>query len=234
MDESAQYRVRSFVKREGRLTPGQERNLERLWPRYGLEVPQAPIDWTATFGRAAPLTLEIGFGSGEVLADLAMRHPEADFVGIDVYRSGVGRLLGALEASDTDNARVFCADAVDVLEHAFADDTLDEVLLYFPDPWPKKRHHKRRIVRTSFADEIARVLKPGGVWRLATDWGNYAEHMRELLDQHAAFTNIGDANGFVAAPPRHETRFERRGIRKGHAVFDMAYQLRTGHDRAGR
>ncbi|KEZ77077.1 tRNA (guanosine(46)-N7)-methyltransferase TrmB [Salinisphaera hydrothermalis] len=229
MDPSqpAHRRIRSFVKREGRLTPGQEKNLAELWPRYGLELPSAPIDWAREFGRDAYRTLEIGFGAGEVLADLAIRHPDADFIGIEVYRTGVGRLLGAIDEAGATNTRVFSEDAVEVLAAAFADDSLDEVLLYFPDPWPKKRHHKRRIVQPVFADEIARVLKPGGLWRLATDWVNYAEHMREVLDAHGAFENVGDTNGFVSDPPRRDTRFENRGRRKGHVVHDMAYRRRS-------
>lgn len=228
MENSPQRRIRSFVRREGRLTPGQENNLARLWPRYGLERPARPIDWATEFGRDATRTLEIGFGAGEVLADLAIATPTADFIGIEVYRSGVGRLLGTLDDAGASNARVFCEDAVDVLASAFADDTLDEVLLYFPDPWPKKRHHKRRIVQPSFADEIARVLRPDGIWRLATDWENYAGHMREVLDAHASFDNIGDRDGFVSAPPRRDTRFENRGLKKGHIVHDMAYRRIAG------
>lgn len=216
--------IRSFVKREGRLTPGQEKNLAKLWPQYGLALPESPIDWEEEFGRTAPRTLEIGFGAGEVLTDLVVRHPERDFIGIEVYRSGVGRLLGALATRGCANVRVFCADAVEVLQQAFAADTLDEVLLYFPDPWPKKRHHKRRIVQPAFADEVARALKPDGLWRLATDWQDYAWHMRQILDDHAAFANIGDDNGFVSKPPRRDTRFENRGLKKGHIVHDMAYR----------
>ncbi|MES1928466.1 tRNA (guanine-N(7)-)-methyltransferase [Salinisphaera dokdonensis CL-ES53] len=226
MNTTHDRRIRSFVRREGRLTAGQQRNLDELWPRYGLEMPTAPIDWDAEFGRTAPRTLEIGFGAGEVLADLAARHPEEDFIGIEVYLTGVGRLLGALEDAGATNARVFNLDAVEVLKAGFADDSLDNVLLYFPDPWPKKRHHKRRIVHPPFADEIARVLKPDGLWRLATDWANYAEHMREVLDAHEAFENVGDVGGFVSEPPRAGTRFEARGRRKGHEVFDMAYRRR--------
>ena len=224
MNTTHDRRIRSFVRREGRLTAGQQRNLDNLWPRYGLAMPTAPLDWGAIFGRTAPRTLEIGFGAGEVLADLAIRHPDEDFIGIEVYLTGVGRLLGALDDAGAGNARVFNLDAVDVLKAGFADDSLDNVLLYFPDPWPKKRHHKRRIVQPAFADEIARVLKPNGLWRLATDWANYAEHMRDVLDAHPAFENVGDVNGFVSEPPRSGTRFEARGRRKGHDVFDMAYR----------
>ncbi len=224
MNTTHDRRIRSFVRREGRLTAGQQRNLDNLWPRYGLAMPTAPLDWDAIFSRTAPRTLEIGFGAGEVLADLAIRHPDEDFIGIEVYLTGVGRLLGALDDAGAGNARVFNLDAVEVLKAGFADDSLDNVLLYFPDPWPKKRHHKRRIVQPAFADEIARVLKPNGLWRLATDWANYAEHMRDVLDAHPAFENVGDVNGFVSKPPRSGTRFEARGRRKGHDVFDMAYR----------
>lgn len=227
MPQSHHPRIRSFVKREGRLTPGQEHNLARLWPHHGLTLPEQPLDWNQKFGRTAYRTLEIGFGAGEVLADLAMQNPESDFIGIEVYRSGVGRLLGALETNACHNVKVFCDDAVDVLAHAFANATLDEVLLYFPDPWPKKRHHKRRLVQPGFADEVARVLKPGGLWRLATDWHNYAEHMRKTLDSHPRFDNIGDDDGFVSQPPRRDTRFENRGLEKGHIVHDMAYRRRA-------
>ena len=222
--ESRPRRIRSFVRREGRLTPGQQRNLDVLWPRYGLDLPTAPLDWPAVFGRDAPRTLEIGFGAGEVLATLAATQPERDFIGIEVYRSGVGRLLGEIERLELTNLRLFCADAVDVLARAFAPASLDELLLYFPDPWPKKRHHKRRIVDAQFADAVRRVLAPGGIWRLATDWRNYAEWMREVLDGYPGLTNIGDANGWVSQPPRPGTRFESRGLRKGHGVRDLAYR----------
>lgn len=222
-----QRRIRSFVRRDGRLTPGQQKNLDQLWPRYGLDIPQQPLDWDQVFGRPAPRTLEIGFGAGEVLAELVPAHPEQDFIGIEVYRAGVGRLMGELAAADADNARLFCTDAADLLPLAFADASIDNVLLYFPDPWPKKRHHKRRIVQPAFADEIARILKPSGVWRLATDWANYAGHMRDVLDAHPAFDNIGNAHGWVDDPPRPTTRFETRGMRKGHGVRDMAYRKRV-------
>lgn len=226
MSTTHERRIRSFVKREGRLTAGQQDKLDRLWPVNGLDLPEARLDWPAVFGRDAPRTLEIGFGAGEVLAELAGNHPDEDFIGIEVYRNGVGRLLGALEAAGASNTRVFDTDAVEVLDRAFADNSLDTVLLYFADPWPKKRHHKRRIVQPPFADEIARVLKPGGLWRLATDWVNYAEHIRAVLDAHPAFENVGDTDGYVTHPPRPGTRFEDRGLRKGHVVHDMAYRRR--------
>ena len=217
-------RIRSFVRREGRMTEGQRHNLDTLWPKYGLALPEQPYNWTEVFGRDAPRTLEIGFGAGEVLTDLVTRTPDEDFIGIEVYRNGVGRLLGILDAHGANNVRLCCDDAVEILARGVKDACIDNVLLYFPDPWPKKRHHKRRIVSTEFAHSIARVLKPGGVWRLATDWQNYAQWMRDVLDPHPLFNNIGDQNGYVSEPPRCSTRFEARGLRKGHEVFDLAYQ----------
>lgn len=217
-------RIRSYVRREGRLTPGQQRNLDTLWPRYGLDAADGPFDWDAVFGRQAPKVLDIGFGAGESLLELAAAHPEHDYIGIEVYRSGVGRVLGSVHDQGLTNVRVFCADAIDVIAQAVPDASLDTVLLYFPDPWPKKRHHKRRIVQNQFADGIARVLKPGGVWWLATDWANYAEWMREAIDVHPAFANIGDSDGFAATPERPLTRFEQRGNNRGHEIFDLAYQ----------
>lgn len=221
----AQARIKSYVRREGRLTRGQARNLDALWPKYGLTAVTAAQGPRAIFGRAAPVTLEIGFGAGEALVALAADNPQRDYLGVEVYRSGVGQVLGHIEALGLSNLRLLCEDAVEVLAQ-LPGACLDELLLYFPDPWPKKRHHKRRLVQPPFADAVARVLEPGGVWRLATDWADYAEWMREVLDPHPAFTNAGDNSGFVADPPRPTTRFEARGRRKGHAVFDLAYRRR--------
>lgn len=216
--------IRSFAKRESRLTRGQQNWLDTLWPTYGLGTPTEPLDWAKVFGRQAPITLEIGFGAGETLAERAVAEPERDFIGIEVYRTGIARLMAELHEAGASNLRLFQGDAVELLDSAFAEAALDEVLVYFPDPWPKKKHHKRRIVTTAFADKIARVLRPGGLWWLATDWPNYAEWMRETLDPHARFDNVGDADGFVAHPTRPATRFEARGERRGHPVHDLAYR----------
>ncbi|WP_111747930.1 tRNA (guanosine(46)-N7)-methyltransferase TrmB [Salinisphaera orenii] len=226
--QTTDYRpIRSFTKREGRLTPGQQKKLDQLWPRYGVATPSEPLNWATVFGRNAPITLEIGFGAGEVLATRAPAEPERDFIGIEVYRTGIARLMGALDASGAHNVRLLSGDAVELIDMAFADAALDEVLLYFPDPWPKKRHHKRRIVTSVFAKQIARVLRSGGLWRLATDWPDYAEWMRDLLDVQATFENVGNADGFVTDPPRPATRFEARGERRGHPVYDLAYRRRA-------
>lgn len=217
--------IRSFVRREGRLTPAQFDALERLWPRYGIELPSAPLELDTLFGRRAPRVLEIGFGAGEHLLARAAAEPQHDFIGIEVHRPGVGRLLREAENAGLGNLRVAAADAVEVLRDGVPAAALDELVLYFPDPWSKKRHHKRRLVQPEFAALAARVLKPGGVWRLATDWADYAEHMRAVLDAAPDFENLAGAAGYVERPgSRPPTRFERRGERLGHAVFDLLYR----------
>lgn len=214
--------IRSFVLREGRLTEGQRWALEELWPRYGVE-PDGVIDSPALFGREAPVWLEIGFGNGEALRHMAARHPEVDFLGIDVHRPGVGHLLKALAADGITNVRVIRADAAAVVRECLPRASLDRVLVFFPDPWPKKRHHKRRLIQPAFADALARVLRPGGHLHLATDWDDYAAHMRAVLDPHPAFVDTGGERGEHALR-RPETRFEARGERKGHAVHDLVYR----------
>ena len=215
--------VRSYVLREGRLTPGQQRALEALWPRYGIERPAdgSAIDFDAAFGRAAPVWLEIGFGNGDALRRVAARHPEVNCVGIEVHRPGIGHLLRELAEEGLDNVRVIRADAAEVLRDAVGDGALTRVLVFFPDPWPKKRHHKRRLIQPGFAAELARVLAPGGVLHLATDWTDYAVHMRSVLDAQPALVAAPEA-----ADERPRTRFEARGERKGHAVQDLIYRRR--------
>lgn len=221
--DSAARRIRSYVRREGRLTIAQKRALETLWPQFGLE-PTSRFDWPEIFGREAPRTLEIGFGNGESLLAQALAHPEQDYLGIEVHRPGVGHLLSELQKHSLSNLRVFCVDAVDVLQ-ALPPAGLDGLQLYFPDPWHKTRHHKRRLVQPAFASLVARVLKPGGRWLLATDWAPYAEHMREILNAQAEFVNLATDRNFVPRPAeRGLTRFERRGLKLGHAVFDLAYE----------
>ena len=217
--------VRSFVLREGRLTDAQRRALTELWPRWGVDRPRAgeQLDFARLFGRTAPVWLEIGFGNGDALRHMAQRHPEIDFVGIEVHRPGVGRLLNALEAEGIANVRVICDDAAEILREHIADGSLARLLVFFPDPWPKKRHHKRRLVQPAFADTAARVLERGGVLHLATDWEDYAWHMRAVLDAHTAFAN--STGGWAECPDyRPQTRFETRGERKGHAVHDLLYR----------
>jgi len=209
------------VRREGRLTPGQHSALQRLWPRYGLD-PDQRLDPVAGFGRSAQLTLEIGFGNGASLAALAAAEPDGDFIGIEVHRPGVGQLLKALEAGDLPNVRVYCHDAVEVLNRCIDDASLARVQLLFPDPWPKKKHHKRRIVQPAFVALLARKLKAGAVLHMATDWQPYAGHMQAVMAASPLFLHCVE-DGHRRAAARPATRFEQRGRRLGHAVTDLVY-----------
>ena len=217
--------VRSFVLRAGRATAGQQRALAQLWPKYGVEFSPAALDLPTLFGRAAPRMLEIGFGAGEALLEFASAHPEIDCIGVEVHRPGVGRLLLGAEAVTLSNLRVICHDAVEVLQHQLPPASIALVHIFFPDPWPKKRHHKRRLIQPAFVELLAKVIAPGGTLRLATDWEPYAQHMREVIDASSGFANIAADAGFVArSAERTLTRFERRGQRLGHGVWDLEYR----------
>ncbi|HET9329561.1 MAG TPA: tRNA (guanosine(46)-N7)-methyltransferase TrmB [Steroidobacteraceae bacterium] len=217
--------IRSFVTRAGRITEAQERALGELWPKYGVEFAPQPLSAQALFGREAPRTLEIGFGNGEHLLALAAAHPERDFIGVEVHRPGVGRVLLGLDKAALGNVRLVCHDAVEVLEQQIPRAFLDELLILFPDPWPKKRHHKRRLIQGPFTALAAARLAPGGVLRLATDWEPYALEMLEVLTHTADLENLSEYGGFMARPSeRAPTRFERRGERLGHAVWDLAFR----------
>lgn len=213
--------IRSYVLRAGRTTPAQRRALAESLPRWGIPFAPALLDFDAVFGRCARRVMEIGFGDGAQLLELAAGAPGTDFIGVEVHPPGVGRCLQGIEARGLSNVRVIMHDAVDVLAAQVAPAALDEVLLYFPDPWPKKRHHKRRIVQPAFVALVADRLKPGGFFLLATDWAPYAEWMREVLDAEPRLVvAAADAAG------RSETRFESRGRRLGHQVFDLTYRHR--------
>jgi tRNA (guanine-N7-)-methyltransferase len=217
--------VRSFVKRGGRLTPSQARALATLWPRFGIDPPAGVLDLDAAFGRRAPRSLEIGFGNGENLAELAARHPERDYLGVEVHEPGVGHLLLRIEREGLGNIRVIRHDAVEVVAHWLPPACLDEILIFFPDPWHKKRHHKRRLVQSGFLDQLARVMAPGARLHLATDWAPYAEQMFEACEAHGAFENDVPGGSFAPRPDtRPVTKFERRGLRLGHEVFDLLYR----------
>jgi tRNA (guanine-N7-)-methyltransferase len=226
MNELERRPIRSFVMRTGRMTSGQARALEELWPRYGVDYSPAPLQLDALFGRSAPRTLEIGFGNGEHLATLAAAHPERDYFGIEVHRPGVGHLLMLAEAKGVANLRVSDHDAVEVLREQIPPAALDEVLVLFPDPWHKKRHHKRRLIQAPFLELLASRLHAGGVLRLATDWEEYALQMLEVLRAASeSFRNLSPTGDWM---PRHEerapTRFEKRGARLGHGVWDLAFR----------
>jgi tRNA (guanine-N7-)-methyltransferase len=221
-----QRRIRSFVLRAGRTTPAQERALGEPWPAYGIDL-ATPLNLEAAFGRAAPRRLEIGFGAGEVIGALAEANPHIDYLGIEVHRSGVGRLLLRAHQGALKNLRVICHDAVEVLREHVANDSFDEILVFFPDPWHKKRHHKRRLIEPAFAALLAAKLRKGGILRLATDWQNYAEQMLVVCNATPALETLSADATYVPRPAfRPATRFERRGHRLGHGVWDLAYSRR--------
>ncbi|HRN61723.1 MAG TPA: tRNA (guanosine(46)-N7)-methyltransferase TrmB, partial [Luteimonas sp.] len=206
--------IRSFVLRQGRFTEAQQRAFDELWPRYGLDYAGTPRDFDAAFGRSAPCVLEIGFGNGDALRFAAARDPDRDHVGIEVHAPGVGRLLNALAADGIANVRLYHHDAVEVLQHEIADGSLDEIRIYFPDPWHKKRHHKRRLVQPAFAALLVRKLATNGRLHLATDWQDYAEQMWDVLDATPGLRNRAGARGHVPRPDwRPQTHFETRGQR---------------------
>jgi tRNA (guanine-N7-)-methyltransferase len=218
--------IRSFVIRAGRATVAQQRALEELWPTYGIEE-TGTLDLDRVFGRTAPRMLEIGFGAGEALLAFAQANPHIDCLGIEVHRPGVGHLMLGAHAASLSNVRVLDRDAVEVLRDQLAPGSIDFVHIFFPDPWHKKRHHKRRLIQPPFVALLAQVIAPNGVLRLATDWQHYAEQMREVIDACEDFINVaGDAGFMPRAQLRPLTRFERRGHRLGHGVWDLEYRRR--------
>lgn len=216
--------IRSFVLRQGRFTPAQQRAFGEHWARFGLD-PLVALDQGRAFGRIAPLVLEIGFGNGEQLLWSGQHEPTRNFVGIEVHRPGVGRLMNALAANNVDNVRLYNHDAVDVIEHAIPVVSLDEVRIYFPDPWPKKRQQKRRLIQPDFVALLATRVSAGGRLHLATDWADYAEQMLTVLEASSQWRNLAGLGNFSARPPtRITTHFEKRGVRLGHGVWDLLYE----------
>jgi tRNA (guanine-N7-)-methyltransferase len=213
------------VRREGRLTPGQRSALSQLGPRYEIDPCSLPQGFARIFGRTAPVTLEIGFGNGEALAVLAENAPERDFIGIEVHRPGIGHLLRLLEHKGLTNVRVICEDAAVVLREYVPAESFAEVLLWFPDPWPKKRHHKRRLVQPEFIRQLHNVLAADGKLHLATDWGDYAQYMLCVVEADDGFNNVFGPGCFASRPvSRPSTKFESRGLRLGNAVWDLIYR----------
>ncbi len=216
--------IRSYVLRGGRMTPSQQRAYADLWPAYGLELAAGLIDPRQVFAHAAPLVLEIGFGMGDSLVSMAAAAPETDFIGIEVHKPGVGRLLRLADAAALRNLRVYRADAIEVLKTCIPDASLKRVQLYFPDPWHKKRHHKRRIVQAAFIDLVLRKLQPGGQFHAATDWEPYAFYMLEILSAAGGLVNAAGTGNYAEKPHyRPATKFERRGERLGHGVRDLVF-----------
>ena len=223
--ESGHPRIRSYVLRAGRVGSGQARALAELGPRYLLSYQSSLVDLDAIYGRAAPKILEIGFGMGEGLAEIAAAHPENDYLGVEVHTPGVGALLKQLGERGLDNVRVIQYDAVEVLTHMLAPGSLVGVHIFFPDPWHKKRHNKRRLIQSPFVRLLTGRIAPGGYLHLATDWEDYALQMLEVLSAEPKLANVAD--GFSARPDtRPLTKFEQRGLRLGHGVWDLVFRKR--------
>ncbi len=219
--------VRSFVRREGRLTPGQQRAIDTLWPKFAINDGDNLLDLNLLFGRNNPKVLEIGFGNGASLAQMAENQAEDDFLGVEVHRPGVGQLLNLIDQQGLSNCRVACTDAVELLKHRIADNSLDRVQLYFPDPWHKKRHHKRRIIQPAFVTLLTKKIKSGGQLHMATDWQHYAEQMLDDLSNNPLFTNSSNDGTYIDRPDyRPLTKFEQRGHLLGHGVWDLLFQRR--------
>ncbi len=216
--------IRSYVLRQGRLTAAQSKALERLWPVYGIPPGAECLDFRHLFGRHAPVIAEIGFGNGEALAAMAREAPDTDFVGIEVHQPGIGHLLRMLDAESLRNVRVANVDAVEFLRERVPDASLSAVRIWFPDPWPKKRHHKRRIVQPRFLETVAKCLSAGGSLHIATDWANYAEHIETTIRESGRF-ECAERRVHAGDKPldRPGTKFERRGLRHGHQIWDWRF-----------
>ena len=217
--------IKSFVMRAGRMTEGQQRGLQLGWPRFGLELAAGLQDFDEVFGRQAPRTFEIGFGMGQATLEMAAAAPDEDFIGVEVHRPGVGALLNGMLTQQLENIRVYSCYALEGLRDCVADASLDRVLLFFPDPWHKARHNKRRIVQPEWAQLVRQKLKVGGVLHMATDWQPYAEHMLEVMNAAPGYRNLAVDGGYIPRPAeRPVTKFERRGERLGHGVWDLKFR----------
>lgn len=218
-------KVKSYVKREGRLTNGQAKALDTYWPTKGIEYQESQLDLAAVFGREAPVVMEIGFGMGKSLVTMASEAPELNFIGIEVHRPGVGACLGDAGELGVENLRVMEHDAVEVLKNMIPDGSLHRLQLFFPDPWHKKRHHKRRIVQPDFVQLVRSKLAIGGTFHMATDWEPYAQFMAEVMNNADGYTNTAADGDYVPRPDyRPITKFEVRGQKLGHGVWDLIYE----------
>ncbi|MEJ2041690.1 MAG: tRNA (guanosine(46)-N7)-methyltransferase TrmB [Reinekea sp.] len=221
-----QRKIRSFVMRAARMTDGQKKSLDLNWEKYGLNLNNGQLDSSKVFGRKADTVLEIGFGMGDSFVDMAKAAPEKNFIGIEVHLPGVGRMLNRTDTENVSNICCYKEDAVDILKNCIADESLTTIQLFFPDPWHKKKHHKRRIVQPDFAQLVRRKLRSGGTFHMATDWENYAEHMMEVMEASEGFENIYGEGLFAPERPDHRpvTKFELRGQHLGHGVWDLIYR----------
>lgn len=224
MQEFLKRHIKSFVIRTGHMTLAQRASRERLMPIYGVQFATEPLDFKAIFGRDGPVILEIGFGMGETTAAMAAAHPEWNLLGAEVYPAGVGGLLSRIEKEGISNIRIIEHDVVDILEHMIPDASLQAVHIYFPDPWPKKRHHKRRLIQPMFVSRLVDKIAGGGIIHLATDWPDYAQQMLDVLSQESRLQNPS-ANGFSPRPDwRPQTKFEQRGLRLSNPIADLIFQ----------
>jgi len=218
-------KIRSFVLREGRLTKGQELAIEQFWSLYGITYKESRIDFKNLFKNDNEVILEIGFGMGSSLVQMALENPNKNFIGIEVHKPGVGSCIKQIEENNVKNLKVICHDAVEVLNSMIDDKSIDKFQIFFPDPWHKAKHHKRRIIQQAFVQLLLRKLKEGGTIHLATDWENYSEHMLEVLSSFKILRNLSQTNDFIERPnERPLTKFENRGIKLGHKVFDIKFQ----------
>lgn len=218
--------IHSFVRREGRMTHAQQLAFTSLWPEYGIDInPDTVLNYATIFHREAPTVLEIGFGNGEALVAMAKEKPEVNFIGVEVYKSGTGALFNILKEQDITNVRVILADVVPLLSEVFPAHGLSQVYIYFPDPWPKKKHRKRRLLQTDFLNLMKHVLVPSGYVHFATDWQDYARHATAVLSQHPDFKPVHDKTQIPDYCPRPTTKFYRRALQLGHVITDLSFQV---------
>lgn len=216
--------IRSYVIRGGRLTDSQRKALDQHWQEYVIDYQQQSLPWDELFPQPAPLTVEIGFGMGDSLLAMAEADPATNFLGIEVHKPGVGKLIHGLVEKQLSNVRIMCHDATEVVQHCMENGAIDRFLIFFPDPWHKKRHHKRRLIQAPLVSLLANRLRKGGSIHLATDWQNYAEHMLDVMEAESTLSNANGPNQYWPNPSRPETKFERRGQRLGHGVWDLLYK----------
>ena len=227
MSEPSNYRIKSFVIRAGRMTESQQKGWSSVFPEHGFTLSERRFDWDRSFAVAGRRVLEIGFGMGDSLVAMADQNPQDRYLGIEVHRPGVGKLLSEVDKRGIKNLKVFAEDAVQVLGEAIPEESIDLLQIFFPDPWHKKRHHKRRLIQPDFVELLVSRLSAAGHLHLATDWQPYAEHMMEVLSANALLLNTAGQNNYIVRPEsRPETKFERRGHRLGHGVWDLLFEKR--------
>lgn len=223
-EEKHHRKIQSFVRREGRITPRQQKALASLWPKYGIDHSKEKIDINDLFSQAGPIVIEIGFGNGHTLLEMAKAYPTNNYVGIEVHRPGVGGLLADIDEAGITNLKLFCHDAVEVLKDCIAENSIDKFQIFFPDPWHKKRHNKRRLIQPEFVSVLVSKLKEGGCIHLATDWEDYAMQMLEVCQANTDLINAAGHDKFLdTETDRPTTKFERRGQRLGHGVWDLQF-----------